>query len=114
MPDDALLPETLSVLRAAFGTDETAPVPATLTLDDVRRFLVSRITPLLDRNPAHLMSLLYRIDVAEDRVQEVLASAPPEAIPGALADLIIDRQLQKVRLRRRYREAGGGMEEGDL
>ncbi len=115
MPEDPdLLPETLSALSRAFGPARTDPVASTITMDDVRRFLVEKITPLLDRNPARLMTILYRIDVAEPTVQQVLATAPAEAIPAALADLIIERQLQKIRIRRRYRQAEDPGEAGDL
>ena len=105
MPEADLWPETLDALARQFGA---APPPdslqAPLTLDDVRRFLVPRITRLLDRNPSLLLSLLYRIDVAERDVKRALAQTQPGALPGALADLIIARQLQKVRTRRAYRE----------
>ncbi len=113
MNDDALLPETLATLSAALapGTD-LAPV-AHPSLEDVRAFVAERIALLLDRNPGLLMSILYRIDVAERKVTAVLSTHGPEAIPAALADLVIERQLQKLRIRRRYREQAAREREGD-
>ncbi len=113
MNDDPLLPETLTTLSAAFapGT-ELAPV-AHPTLDDVRAFVTEKIAVLLDRNPGMLMSILYRIDVAEDRVTAVLTTHGPEAIPAALADLVIERQLQKLRIRRHYRAKAAREREDD-
>lgn len=84
-----------------FDADEHL-IDATLRLEDVKAFLVPRIAEMLNRNPAHLMSILYRVDVAEPRVQQVLQQSPPERIPHDLADLLIERQLQKVRMRRQY------------
>lgn len=103
MQDPSLSPETVEALSRHF--DETGALPVRherRTLEDVRRFLVERIAPLLDRNPSLLMSILYRVDVAERDVQRVLQEAPPGAIPFELADLLIARQLQKVRTRRAY------------
>lgn len=105
MPKDpTLLPETLAALSHTFALS----VPPSADLDAVRRFLVARVAELLDRNPAMLMSILYRVDVAERDVKRVLAEGSPEAIPGELADLLIERQLQKLYLRRKYRAAEGG------
>ena len=100
MSDDAELHrEVALVLGDAFALTATR-LPS---LDDVRRLLARRIGELLDQQPSLLMSLLYRIDVAERDVQHVLAEAPVSAIPEQLADLIVARQLEKVETRRRYR-----------
>ncbi|GIV59366.1 hypothetical protein GQ464_006765 [Rhodocaloribacter litoris] len=106
MPDDPHLPsETLRLLAATFPVDPALSVPAgTITLDDVRRFLIERIGFLLDRNPGLLMSILYRIDVAEAKVTRALTDAAPADLPALLADLVIERQLQKLHHRRRYRD----------
>ena len=85
-------------------TPETLPeATASLTLDDVRRWVAGQIAHLLNRNPALLMSALYRIDVPERSVKQAFAQAPPESLPDVLADLAIQRQLEKLRYRRRYR-----------
>lgn len=73
-----------------------------LSLEDVRRFLVQEITRLLDNNPAMLMSILYRVDVAEADVKRVFADASPSELPDRLAGLLIERQMQKLRIRRPY------------
>ncbi len=75
-----------------------------ITLEQVRQFLIEQISVLLDRNPALLMSILYRIDVAERDVMQALTASPPEAIPGKLAELMLARQLQKQAIRRAYKD----------
>lgn len=101
MPDAAAsLPlDAATALTTAFGL----PEDATRSLDALRRFLTEKIVELLDRNPAWLMHVLYRVDVAEPRVKAVFAEAAPDEIAPRLADLLIERQLQKIELRRRYR-----------
>lgn len=101
---DALTPDEAALLAAPLAPDGALPRPPP-TLDDVRRYLTGRIAELLERRPALLMSLLYRIDVAERDVQQALRAAPPGALPGALADLVLARQLQKLETRRRYAAA---------
>lgn len=105
MPDDELLPDTLEALSQALAASGSAlPArPEPLTLEAVRAFLIERIAALLDGNPALLMHVLYRVDVAEREVRRVFAERSPADVPGDLADLLIERQLQKLRTRRRYR-----------
>ncbi len=102
------LPETVATLSAAFGLDErNLPSPIEqLTLKDVHAFVAVHVERLLQHNRGRLMSILYRIDVAEPRVRHVLEYEPHESLAAAITDLIIERQLQKLQTRRRYRDAG--------
>lgn len=94
------LPEVYQLLAARFESEPGTT--GSLSLEDVRRFVRGHVEGLLERNPGMLMSILYRIDVAEQSVQRVLSTAPHDEIPTRLADLIIERQLEKVRTRRRF------------
>lgn len=81
-----------------------ADVPdAPMTLDDVRRYLTAQVQRLLDRHPERLMHVLYRVDVDEEAVMRVMDESPPGQLPGDLAELLLQRQLQKLETRRRYR-----------
>lgn len=73
-----------------------------ITLEEVHAYLVDKIAELLVRQPALLMSILYRIDVSEFAVTKILSQATPSDVPSLLASLVIHRQLQKVRLRSEY------------
>jgi hypothetical protein len=79
----------------------------TLTLDEVKQFVKAHVVRLLDQNPGMLMSILYRIDVPESQVQDVLRRVGHDEIPDRLTDLIVERELQKVHLRRKYRDDDG-------
>ncbi|MDX1546093.1 MAG: hypothetical protein R3247_03850 [Rhodothermales bacterium] len=104
MPDAAaLLPDAARALAEAFG----GPAPAAqATLADVRRYVEAHVARLLDANPALLMHVLYRVDVAERDVRRVFDEAPPGEIARRLADLLVARQLVKLETRRRYPPPG--------
>lgn len=106
--DHDLTVEAFQAFAHSFGVapDVALEQAGTLTLDDVRDFLIEKINKLLDRNPALLMHILYRVDVAERDVKRVFAESTPTDIPLHLADLLIERQLLKLRIRRTYREKG--------
>ncbi|HMB89507.1 MAG TPA: hypothetical protein VKP65_01585 [Rhodothermales bacterium] len=102
MPEEQdLSRDVLQAFATSFGVDPEEALVETnrLTLNDVRRFLIPRITHLLDRNPPLLMHILYRVDVAESDVKHIFAESQTDAIPADLADLLIERQLQKLRFR---------------
>ena len=100
--------EALQAFAHSFGVAPEAALEQadTPTLDDVRAFLIEKIIQLLDRNPDLLMHILYRVDVAERDVKRVFAESAPKDIPPQLADLLIERQLLKLKIRRQYREKG--------
>lgn len=101
---DPMLRDALLALHGQIETDdETLPeLPRYLTIDDVRAFVRERIRTLIDTRRELLFSLLYRIDVSETAVLKVFAEASPSDVPGMLADLIVDRQLQKLQTRQKY------------
>ncbi len=72
-----------------------------------REALARRLAAIMDRQMGRLPELLYRIDLDEERVKDVMANAPLDRIALDLADLIIERTLLKMRTREAYRSADG-------
>ena len=64
--------------------------------------LASKIAEMLDHEPELLFSTLYRLDVLEHKIQKVLNDP---AVPNdtGLAQLVIDRQKEKIETRKKYR-----------
>lgn len=73
------------------------------SLNELRKYLTMKIAELLDTNYEKLINILYRIDVNEDKLNELFGNKNREPIPEKLADLIIERQLQKINIRNMYR-----------
>ncbi len=74
------------------------------TLNEFRDYLTQKLTTLMDENYDLLLTTLYRIDIDEEKLHRLFAGDNREFIPSALADLIIERQLQKVYFRHKYKE----------
>ncbi len=64
--------------------------------------LAVKIAEMLDHEPELLFSTLYRLDVLEHKIQHVLNDP---AVPNdtGLAQLVIDRQKEKIETRKKYR-----------
>lgn len=58
---------------------------------------------LLTNNFEKLCNAMYRLDVSERKFHEVLTGSDPAEISSRLADLVIEREMQKVKTRELYR-----------
>ena len=68
----------------------------------IKEFLSKRITELMDKNQERFFNTLYRIDVDESRVAHILNTSTNP--PDDLADLIIERQLQRLKTQLLYKQ----------
>lgn len=73
-----------------------------LTLEEIHFILTARIRELLDKNVERLVSILYRIDVGQKKTDEIFNNPSKDEIAALVADAVIERQLQKVKTRRKY------------
>lgn len=81
-------------------------LPATNTDEErfaaIRNILMRRIEELAERDMEKLLFILYRIDVSEKKLYTVMRETPPDAFSATIADLIIERQLQKIKTRQQF------------
>lgn len=64
--------------------------------------LLGVITDLVNNDFTGLIHILYRIDVSEIRLKELLNSSPTEDAAHIISRLIVERQLQKIRSRQLF------------
>ncbi|HSN09353.1 MAG TPA: hypothetical protein VLS85_09950 [Hanamia sp.] len=69
---------------------------------EIREKLLVLINELINKDFHALIQLLYRIDVNEKKIRFYLNEKPNEDAAGVLADLIIERQLQKIESRKKF------------
>jgi organic radical activating enzyme len=61
------------------------------------------IEHLLQNNFEKLCNAMYRLDVSERKFHEVLTGSDVSEVCSRLADLVIEREMQKVKTREMYR-----------
>jgi hypothetical protein len=71
---------------------------------ELRKILIRRIEELIEKDVGKLKWILYRIDVNEKKVHEALATNAALHYPEVLADLIIERQIEKAKTRQKFNE----------
>lgn len=68
-------------------------------MDTIREKLEILITHLIETNFEKLCQAMYRLDVSESKFHQVMTAKPFEEIPSSIADLVIEREMLKVRTR---------------
>lgn len=74
------------------------------SLDELKKYLAARIAEMMDKDYDKLLNALYRIDINEKKLHDLFSGKNREFIPEALAELILERQMQKILWRKKYRE----------
>lgn len=90
-----------SMIVLAFGLDPHSE--AMRGDEDAQKSELERIINyLLDHDMERLLQVLYRIDVHEEKVKEVMTTYAVEELAAELAQLVIERLRQKVYYRNKY------------
>jgi hypothetical protein len=76
-----------------------------------RQALAVKINELLIGNFQQLISILYRMDVSEAKLRLLLRENPGTDAGLIIADLVIERQAQKIRSRREFRQRDNDISE---
>ena len=70
--------------------------------DEIRQKITGLIRELINNNFPSLVELLYRVDIDEKKLKEILKSHPHADSALVIADLIISRQLQKTAIKNQF------------
>ena len=73
---------------------------SSISLDELKQKLSSHINHLINHDFEKLVFYLYRIDVNESKMKRLLVQQDGENASVLIADLIIERQLQKIESRK--------------
>jgi hypothetical protein len=108
MPEDKNQTEDIAkFVEKDFSIGENTsliPKPDAASIEEFRKYLTEKLKFLLDEKFDTLVNILYRIDISEKKLSGLFSGDNREFIPNVLADMIIERELQKVNLRKLYRE----------
>lgn len=78
---------------------------------EIHAQLASYLNHLIKNDFEKLIAYLYRIDVNEQKLKALLQQNPGEDAGDIIAELIIERQLQKLRSREKYSKPKNSFDE---
>jgi DNA-binding protein Fis len=79
-----------------------------LSRDQIKERLTEYINDLIDHNFNKLVNLLYKIDVSESRLKRLLDETSGNNAGDIIAELIIERQIQKIKSREQFTSGDPG------
>lgn len=85
-------------------------LPENISFETLLNAVAGCIRPLMGENPGKFISLLYRLDISEQKVRALLGKDHGDSAQ-AIARLIIERQMEKEKTRRLFRSRGDIPEE---
>lgn len=79
-------------------------LPENISISDLKQKLSEHINYLITNNFNQLVSLLYHIDISESKLKALLKENASENTGDIIAELIIERQLQKIKTRQQFKQ----------
>jgi hypothetical protein len=78
-------------------------IPATTSKTDLLQALAAGINHLIQTDFNRLINILYRIDISEQTLKKTLQQQAGEDAGMLIAGLILDRQLEKQKIRAQFK-----------
>lgn len=101
MTDNSSNQETTALILRDF---ELVQPNKEMSEQELLDYLAEAISYMIEHKMDFLLSLLYRLDVSEKKINAALMPGNGEDAPIALAKLVLERQKLRVATKRAYRE----------
>lgn len=92
--------------------DLAISLPEQTSFEALQKMLALHINHLIKTNFEKLVSILYRMDVSEHKLRQMLQAGNNDA-GKIIADAIIERQLQKIKSREQYSKRDNNIDENE-
>lgn len=96
--------ENESTLISELSQNLEIDLPEKRSMEELKLFLSGYISHLISNNPDKLVSILSRVDVSEKILKANLQNQEENA-SNVMAQMIIERQMEKIKTRERYRSS---------
>ena len=95
------------------NTNMSIDLPPASNFEELQLLLAIHINHLIQTNFQKLVFALYRIDVNEARLKQLLEQNPGEDSGKIIGELIIERQVQKIKSRQQFRQPDSDITEDE-
>jgi hypothetical protein len=90
--------DLIPILRKSMEMD----IPENISLEKLKEKISFHVNELIQHDFQKLVTILYRIDVNEPKLKYLLKENPGDDAGKIIAELIIERQLQKIKSRQEH------------
>ena len=101
-----LIAETAFLLNKDFGQEEETALKLRndLTQNDLKSYLQNVIAWHIETDFHALVNIFYRLDIHEDKFNVLMQEKVGDELTSGLANLVLEREMQKAKTRLAYRE----------
>jgi hypothetical protein len=101
-----LIGETALLLNKDFGQEEETALKLRddLTQNDLKSYLQFAIAWYIESDFHALVNIFYRLDIHEQKFNTIMRERVGDELTSGLADLVLEREMQKAKTRLAYRE----------
>ena len=75
---------------------------------ELKAALMGRLKELIAHDFERLVQAMYRMDVQESKFAAAMACSSVNEQAAALAEIVLERELQRLAFRKKYRQGGNG------
>lgn len=94
----------IDALRQVLVQAWSLPEDVVASRDRLLAALAERVSGLLDKDMQRLSTAMYTLDIDEAQFQDAMNLRGMDTKATAVAELILERELQKIETRRRYEQ----------
>lgn len=102
-----------SELIQSLNKELQVSLSAKASYDEIRTQLSEQVNYLIQSDFQRLVVLLYRIDISETKLKTLLKENPDQDAGNIIAELIIERQLQKIKSRQQFSQRDKNIDENE-
>lgn len=84
-----------------------------MEVENLRLRLAEEIDQLVSKDFLRLVRILYRLDISEKKLKELLAKTEGKNASVTIADMIIERQIEKIRSREAHKKRNDDIPEDE-
>jgi hypothetical protein len=95
------------------NTELAIELPEKISFEELKEKLSQHINDLINSDFQKLVAVLYRVDVSEHKLKTLLNENAGENTGSVIADLIIERQFQKIKSRQQFRKQDNDIDENE-
>lgn len=97
--DNQFIQDTFHLIKKDFDIESKHQLNAE---EQLVALLIPIVRQMLNRDFERLLQICYRIDLGENQLKEILHHSNPENIAQELSQAIIQRQMKKIEIRKKY------------
>ncbi|MCP3933104.1 MAG: hypothetical protein GY705_28875 [Bacteroidetes bacterium] len=99
--EESLTKQTTELVIKDFGLQ---PPKDQLSEEELFDMLADEIAYMIERNLEYLFSLMYRLDIDENKVNKALSPRAEEPANIGLTRLVLERQRQRIKTKKYYKQ----------